>query len=61
MLSGVYILTQNFIIAPKAREARDENFYNCPQFARCAQWNILKFARLVPFVGSFKKIGQILI
>ena len=50
---GVYILSRNFIIAPKAWQAQDENFYNCPQFACCAQWNILKFACFVPFVGCF--------
>ena len=32
-------------------QVRGEIFYNCPQFACCAQWNILKFARFVPFVG----------
>ena len=34
-------------------QAHDENFYNCPQFAGCMQWNILKFAYFVtlcPFV-----------
>ena len=34
---------------------RAENFYIFPQFARCAQLNILKFAGFVPFVGSFLK------
>ena len=47
----MYILPQNFIIAqkpPKAQQARGENFYNCPQFAHCVQWNILKFPHFVP-------------
>ena len=51
--AGVCILSQNFIIAPKARQVRDENFYNCPQSAHCTQWNILKFPHFVPFLGSF--------
>ena len=49
--AGVYILSQNFIIAPRGW-ARDENFYNCPQFEWCEQWNILKFAHFVPIVLS---------
>ena len=56
--AGVYILSKNFLIAPKEQEVRGENFYNCPQFARCAQWNILKFVCFVSFVGSIKKIGH---
>ena len=49
---GVYFVPKLYN-CPKARQAHDENFYNCPQFACCVQWNILKFAHFVPFVGSF--------
>ena len=48
--AGVYILSKNFLIAPKEQEVRGENFYNCPQFACCTQWNI--FGHFMPFVGS---------
>ena len=54
---GVYILSQNFIIAPmpKVWQARDENFYNCPQFACCMQWNIFNLSVLWPLLDRFKK------
>ena len=47
--SGVYILSWNFI---------NENFYNCPQFARCAQWNINKEGSKSAFVQALSiKLG----
>ena len=49
---GVYFVPKPYN-CPKVRQMHDENFYNCPQFACCVQWNILKFAHFVPFVGSF--------
>ena len=55
---GVYFV-QKLYNCPKTRQKRGENFYNCPQFACCVQWNILKFAHFVPFVESSN--GQILI
>ena len=51
---GLYFVPK-LSICPKARQAHDENFYNCPQFAHCAQWNIFKVAHSMPFVGSFFK------
>ena len=55
---GVYFVPK-FYNCPKARQVCGEKFYNCPQFARWAQWNILKFARFVPFVVSIeKKLGK---
>ena len=39
--SGVYILSQNLIIATEHNQhANGKNFYNSPQFVCCAQWNI---------------------
>ena len=51
---GVYFVPKLYNCL-KAQQVRDENFYNCPQFACCVQWNILKFTRFVPFIGSFLK------
>ena len=33
---GVYFVPKLYN-CPKAQQARDENFYNCPQFACCVQ------------------------
>ena len=54
LIRGVYFVPKLYN-CPKARQVRDENFYDCPQFACCAQWNILKFAHFVSFVESFLK------
>ena len=46
---GVYFVP-NLYNCHIAWQARDEKFYNCPQFAQWVKCNILKFAHFVPFV-----------
>ena len=53
IISGVYILSQNFIIAPK-RDKRVRNIFIIAPNLRVARNEIiLKIAHFVPFVGSF--------
>ena len=49
--TGVYILSQNFIIAPKCDKRMMKIFIIAPNL-HFAHNNVLKFAHFVPFVGS---------
>ncbi len=50
-VAGVYILSQNFIIAPKCNKRMMKIFIIAPNL-HFAHNNVLKFAHFVPFVGS---------